>query len=57
MAYEIVKRNPEVDLYKILNVSRVASPAEIKKGFFKLARTHHPDVGGDETEFKRVIFV
>lgn len=31
------------DLYKILNVARAASEAEIKKAYRKLAIKHHPD--------------
>lgn len=42
------------DYYKILGVSRTASQDEIKKAFRKLARTHHPDAGGDEAKFKEI---
>lgn len=42
------------DYYKILGVSRTASADEIKKAFRKLARTHHPDAGGDEQKFKEI---
>ncbi len=42
------------DYYKILGVSRTASADEIKKAFRKLARTHHPDAGGDEAKFKEI---
>lgn len=42
------------DYYKTLGVSRTASQAEIKKAFRKLARTHHPDAGGDEAKFKEI---
>lgn len=42
------------DYYKILGVSREASSDEIKKAFRKLARTHHPDAGGDEAKFKEI---
>lgn len=46
--------NPTPDYYKILGVSREASADEIKKAFRKLARTHHPDAGGDEAKFKEI---
>lgn len=42
------------DYYKILGVSRTATADEIKKAFRKLARTHHPDAGGDEQKFKEI---
>ncbi len=42
------------DYYKTLGVPRSASADEIKKAFRKLARTHHPDAGGDEAKFKEI---
>ena len=42
------------DYYKTLGVPRTATADEIKKAFRKLARTHHPDTGGDETKFKEL---
>ncbi len=42
------------DYYQTLGVPRTASQAEIKKAFRKLARTHHPDAGGDEAKFKEI---
>ena len=42
------------DYYATLGVSRDATTDEIKKAFRKLARTHHPDAGGDEAKFKEI---
>lgn len=46
------------DYYKTLDVSRDATPPEIKKAFRKLARQHHPDVAKDkvtaEEKFKSI---
>lgn len=42
------------DYYKTLGVPRDATDDQIKKAFRKLARTHHPDAGGDEAKFKEL---
>ncbi len=42
------------DYYKTLGVPRNATADEIKKAYRKLARTHHPDAGGDESKFKDI---
>jgi DnaJ family protein A protein 2 len=42
------------DYYNILGVSRDASNIEIKKAFKNLAKTHHPDKGGDKTKFQEI---
>ena len=43
-----------MDLYKILNVDKSASPDVIRKAFRKLSLKHHPDRGGNEEEFKKI---
>merc|ERR1719460_3050014 len=40
--------------YKLLEVEKNASSAEIKKAYRKLAVKHHPDKGGDPEKFKEI---
>ena len=40
--------------YDILGVDEKATSAEITKAFKDLAKTHHPDRGGDEAKFKEI---
>ena len=42
------------EYYKILNVPITATIPEIKKSYYKLALTHHPDKGGDADQFKKI---
>ncbi|CAE7245547.1 ATJ2 [Symbiodinium sp. KB8] len=39
-------------LYEALGVDKQATKGQIKKAYLKLARTHHPDKGGDPDQFK-----
>jgi len=43
-----------MDHYQTLGVSPQADAKEIKRAYRKLAGKHHPDKGGDETEFKKI---
>ncbi len=46
---------PQIDnekFYKVLEVSKTASDADIKKAFRKIALKEHPDKGGDPEKFK-----
>lgn len=42
------------ELYHLLGVDRDASQAQIKAAYRKLAKTAHPDAGGDPDEFVRI---
>ena len=42
------------EYYKLLDVEKTASSAEIKKSYKKLAMKHHPDKGGDPEKFKKI---
>lgn len=41
-------------LYEELGLAKDATPEEIKKAYRSLARTHHPDKGGNADKFKQV---
>merc|ERR1719440_1030216 len=52
-------RRPQKDadttkFYKLLEVDKSASTAEIKKAYRKMAVQHHPDKGGDPEKFKEI---
>lgn len=42
------------DPYQILGVDRNASAEEIKSAYRKLAKKHHPDLGGNPEKFKEI---
>ena len=42
------------DYYDILGISKSASDDEIKNAYRKLAKTHHPDKGGDKNKFQEI---
>lgn len=42
------------DLYEVLEIERGASADDVKKAYFKAARTKHPDKGGSAEEFKEI---
>jgi DnaJ-class molecular chaperone len=49
------RSNNTKSLYDVLGVNKSDSCNDIKKTYFKLARTHHPDKGGDPEKFKEMV--
>jgi DnaJ-class molecular chaperone len=45
----------KTDPFEILGVDRDAGRDEIKKAFRRLAKKYHPDIGGSEEKFKRIL--
>lgn len=42
------------DYYRILGIGHDSSDKDIKKSYYKLSFTHHPDKGGDESIFSEI---
>ena len=42
------------DPYATLGVGRNSTDAEIKSAYRKLAKQHHPDIGGDQQKFAEI---
>lgn len=51
-AFSGFKALPESkEWWEILKVAKTASPEEIKRAYYALAKIHHPDNGGNNSEF------
>lgn len=44
------------DPYDMLGIGKDADPAQIKAAFRRLAKKYHPDVGGTNEKFKRILW-
>lgn len=42
-----------IDYYKLLGVTTNAEPAQIRTAFMRLAKQHHPDVGGSTEQMQQ----
>jgi hypothetical protein len=42
------------ELLKLLELTPPATHEQIKAAYYKLAKTHHPDVGGNDAAFRRI---
>ncbi|MGB4966829.1 MAG: J domain-containing protein, partial [Candidatus Saccharimonadales bacterium] len=43
-----------VDFYALLGVQPHVTTAELKKAYTLLAREHHPDVGGNDSQMQSI---
>jgi curved DNA-binding protein CbpA len=43
-----------LDYYQVLEIKQTADQIEIKQGYLKLAKIHHPDLKGEEAKFKQI---
>ena len=44
------------DPYSILGLDPDASPEAVRRAYINLAKTHHPDAGGDTTKFQEILW-
>lgn len=52
--FKVEHADPDAD-YKLLGVTRKSTPAEIRRAFYKLAKTNHPDQGGSADRFHQLM--
>jgi hypothetical protein len=46
--------DPRREALRLLGLEEGASPQAIKRAYWRLAKTHHPDLGGDAEAFRRI---
>ncbi|MEB3305783.1 MAG: J domain-containing protein [Cyanobacteriota bacterium] len=46
--------DPRREALRLLGLEEGASPQAIKRAYWRLAKTHHPDVGGDAEAFRQI---
>jgi DnaJ-domain-containing protein 1 len=46
--------DPRLEALRLLGLEGGASPQAIKRAYWRLAKTHHPDLGGDAEAFRRI---
>ncbi|ORY05952.1 DnaJ-domain-containing protein [Basidiobolus meristosporus CBS 931.73] len=46
----------DLDLYEVLQISKEASPSEVKRAYYKLALLHHPDKARTDVEASKLKF-
>ena len=47
--------NKYINYYAVLGLNNTATPKEIKKAYYAISKVIHPDLGGDENDFKTVV--
>lgn len=53
--FSLLKFDPKIDYYKVLNLTKNATPEQIKRSFRQFAKKYHPDSNkGNEEMFKEV---
>jgi len=48
------KQYRDMDLYRVLGLSKEATAAEIKQRYYELAKQWHPDKGADKDKFQQL---
>lgn len=46
--------NLHINYYQVLGIEKDSDSTAVKKSYYKLSKTHHPDKGGDATVFNKI---